>query len=707
MNYQMTITLESDLCVGSGESRGNAIDLDLCTNANGVPYIPARRLKGCLRETAEFLAEAGQTEDFSCASEENIGSLFGDAYGREGLLTIHDAHLPDAALIDTALRRIRTSGRTYLYRAAHPEGVKRIYTAVRGQTRLEDGLKVDGTLRFTRVLTKYNALFNVDKPLCFIAEVSINSEDGRLDKLEELLEACCSGTRHIGNGRNRGLGNVAITLSRKEAERAPAIPDFVPEPDSEYCMEYRILLESPVTIPDFGRSMTMIPGRSMIGCLSACFAGMDGQKKEQFDDLFLNGTVRWSALTPVLEGRRTNPAPNFIMKLKNDGGKLINIFAQPDSAWKSLKPKTVSESYAVQAGEGIRIADVRTGAVYHNSMKQSMLYTQESVNAGYIYGGTVTFPGRYYRDIKELLTSARIRFGRSKNAQYANCRLLEILEPQKPANPVRLVSGTVYVVLESDLAVIEEGRYITENRELREYIAGQLGLKPEETETAGDNVQYGISGGFQNLWNMQKMQIPVVKAGSVLVFKTGEAEVPSEARIGSMKQEGLGRVCVYSEAEMQGFTDIRREEIDKYTDAEDEEAVRQIEEKLTLSVVRETLLYYARVYRTGIRDIPVSRLRLMLMTAESYPDFLAKVGTIKTSDVSSEKSGRKSAAEAFLKDFYGEGGKISWEKLLESEPGLYEGIKNQPGLMEKTEEMWKLPLSAVLHTMHYTKGGKA
>ena len=50
------ITLRSDLCAGNGESRGNAVDIDIVLTADGLPRIPARRLKGCLRAAAEELA---------------------------------------------------------------------------------------------------------------------------------------------------------------------------------------------------------------------------------------------------------------------------------------------------------------------------------------------------------------------------------------------------------------------------------------------------------------------------------------------------------------------------------------------------------------------------------------------------------------------------------------------------------------------------
>ena len=49
---KIKITLKSDLCAGSGYSYAGIIDSDICYSKNGIPYIPARRIKGCLREAA-------------------------------------------------------------------------------------------------------------------------------------------------------------------------------------------------------------------------------------------------------------------------------------------------------------------------------------------------------------------------------------------------------------------------------------------------------------------------------------------------------------------------------------------------------------------------------------------------------------------------------------------------------------------------------
>ena len=64
---KLEITLKSDLCVGSGYSYAGIIDSDVCYDDCGLPYIPAKRLKGCMREAAELIG----------ISEHEIERLFG------------------------------------------------------------------------------------------------------------------------------------------------------------------------------------------------------------------------------------------------------------------------------------------------------------------------------------------------------------------------------------------------------------------------------------------------------------------------------------------------------------------------------------------------------------------------------------------------------------------------------------------------------
>ena len=254
MEY-LKITLKSDLCAGNGESAGNAIDNDICVDDVGLPYIPARRIKGCLKQSAFDLEKMGY---LPTASKEKRKALFGDAYGNEGCVFIHDAVIKDAGSIRKYLKNeIRQKEHMVpdeIRKMAHASKIVDIFSSVRGQTKLQDGVKVDNSLRFTRVVGQYDP-FGSDSTerLTFYAPIYLNTED---TELRRLLESCCRATRHIGNSRNRGLGNVEVSLcSEGEVKKEQVCEADKKEvennrnTDARVKISYQVVLNAPLTLP--------------------------------------------------------------------------------------------------------------------------------------------------------------------------------------------------------------------------------------------------------------------------------------------------------------------------------------------------------------------------------------------------------------------------------------------------------------------------
>ena len=50
MNHKINVKLKSDALIGSGEGFGAIIDTDVVFDEVGIPYIPGRRIKGCLKD---------------------------------------------------------------------------------------------------------------------------------------------------------------------------------------------------------------------------------------------------------------------------------------------------------------------------------------------------------------------------------------------------------------------------------------------------------------------------------------------------------------------------------------------------------------------------------------------------------------------------------------------------------------------------------
>ena len=121
--YRLIITLKSDLCVGSGYSYAGIIDSDICYDALGLPYIPARRLKGCLREAAELIG----------LSDSEICDLFGagGASGAEGIF-IENAYVDHYNELRNDIARSGKNFRTYIT----PQSILEQFTVVKAQTRI-------------------------------------------------------------------------------------------------------------------------------------------------------------------------------------------------------------------------------------------------------------------------------------------------------------------------------------------------------------------------------------------------------------------------------------------------------------------------------------------------------------------------------------------------------------------------------------------
>ena len=151
--YLMKIELKSDLCSGNGESFGALIDNDICYDTYGIPYIPGKRLKGCLRDSAAELVNFGMYQ------ESEIKNLFGiKGQNKSSPLYVRDACIEN---YEDIIHDIENEGLSQT-------NVLDNFTYVRAQTAVEDsGIAKKGSLRYTRA---------VKKGICFYAEIKINSE---------------------------------------------------------------------------------------------------------------------------------------------------------------------------------------------------------------------------------------------------------------------------------------------------------------------------------------------------------------------------------------------------------------------------------------------------------------------------------------------------------------------------------------------------
>ena len=358
-------------------------------------------------------------------------------------------------------------------------------------------------------------------------------DDSKLtEEQKQLVEYSCLTLRHIGMNRNRGLGNIQLFLEEEESKKSFEHSKWLDQSTRgcpQVVLNYQRYLDSPITIQEYLENGSQIKARTMIGIFSNFYL-RNHSADETFEDLFLNGTVKWSALTPVINGNPSVQIPAMIMKLKNGGGKLINTFTQEDDAWKKQKPKSLDGSFLSYDSnkQTAYISQPETENSYHNRIhgvsnttidKKTGLYMQESLKQGMLYAGTILFPKELKNQIKELFSIDRLRLGRSKKTQYGNATIQKaVLSDAKDEKFVLEKDEPVFAILKSDLTLLEGAVFQTDEKSIRHAIAERSGLLNEIPEDFHDICRYRILTGFHSMWHLQKPKIKGVMGGSIYCF---------------------------------------------------------------------------------------------------------------------------------------------------------------------------------------------
>lgn len=198
MEIQLTVEALSPIHLGSGRADVN-VDADVVCDACGLPYFPARRFKGLLYESALEVREM----------EERAGTDFFHGKALEALFhhgtdaSAAQITLSNLYLAETEEYQHMQAAWTYLEAAygdiLTPQDLLGEYTSIRCQTRLEDGVAADGSLRNLRV---------VDAGVTFYGTLELTDGDAYLP----LLAAALRNLKEAGGKRSRGFGRLRCTM---------------------------------------------------------------------------------------------------------------------------------------------------------------------------------------------------------------------------------------------------------------------------------------------------------------------------------------------------------------------------------------------------------------------------------------------------------------------------------------------------------------
>ncbi len=208
--YKLKLELCSPTLVGSGEGFGALIDTDIVFDDVGIPYIPAKRIKGCLRDAAldvQDMCTLAEIQDVCIEIEKTFGKT-----GDEKAAPVYFSNLTIAPYQEYQQTRewltyALESGKYHT--VLSPSQIVKTFTELRQQTRIhEDGTADDGSLRTSRV---------IKKGICFYGEITVEDDDSN-KRIEQTLLLACSNFRAFGTKRNRGFGEVRCLLCDEQGK---------------------------------------------------------------------------------------------------------------------------------------------------------------------------------------------------------------------------------------------------------------------------------------------------------------------------------------------------------------------------------------------------------------------------------------------------------------------------------------------------------
>ncbi|SES98068.1 RAMP superfamily CRISPR-associated protein [[Clostridium] polysaccharolyticum] len=566
MSY-ILIELKSDTCVSSGEIYNCLVDSDICYDKYGLPYIPAKRMKGCLRESAEELRDWGY--------EIEIDEIFGEPGSHNAMLRISNANLCKSD--------INADYEDYLidikaYRNANyitTQSVLEQFAYMRTQTQIcnKSGVAKRNTLRSIRVLKR---------GLTFRANVSFSCNNEIVKDYIKQLEDCCKALKTMGLNRTRGMGEVEVSFHfEEEIEQSQTTLKTAyhrPLPDGEReKLQYVITLKSPLLTRSIsaGQDVTenYIEGAKVLGFL-VHHVGMGFEEFMNLGELICSNAYIYN------NGIRYLPASAALYSLKNNSGSIRDRVVD-DSIQEEYKKnlrgkieqlKSLKDIY-VSSNEmnEIHTMEVCTEIRYHHSRPEDKsigranakmydldsnsnmgsigageFYQLESLSEGQQFSGYVIgTPAQIELIEKAIRRHSKTRMGYNRSSEYGEVEF-ELVSAQEEKKDSIMCKQFVLKLESPLIQYSDDGAYTTESFAIIEALKKILNV--ETLKINKEFVKFKTLCGYNTTWKMRKPVIYAFDKGTTFVIEADceiDLSLFSDIWLGERVNEGYGEISVY------------------------------------------------------------------------------------------------------------------------------------------------------------------
>lgn len=607
----LRIELQSSLCTSTGVGRPGIADREVVFDAEGLPILPGRRLKGLLRDAYEELflipSAAGPLPD----PAELFGEI-GGAFSRQ--IRVGNGELAGGAEMGRWLRGARQRKLPVTR-----ESVMAAFAGVRRQTSIarDTGAPARDTLRATRV---------IEKGTVFLAPV-----ERVPPRLKMVLALSAAALQSMGTSRTRGLGKVCCRLlddgvdlteqamaqlesgelagqsSSSEVLTWSVLQESSPQEGvgALHALLYTVTLSEAALFPRPGsdantvRSYDYVPGASVRGALAAAYLDQPGNRlDEQFNRLFLSGEVKYLIACPELFGNRALPTPLSVRRRKYRSDhvdlsrqekpreglsradvrwcQLASLQSQAPNRWKREVRRTFSYHHARPRDNriGRALSGEQAGAYGLDPALGGALFTYEGLAAGQTFHGAILGRPADLDAVRAVAPGGSIllRLGRSKSAQYGGEAELRFGKTvglssgggegdnwQLLGEPDELPKfNQLLVTLLSPMITVNMAGHPAPEFPLEQIVRGLQLPDIQEPVKAFARVEW--TGGFIGHQGLAVQQTPALSAGSAFVLQLPRFFAPGEldaqiaaaeaASYGLRVEDGFGRVRICPRIEL-------------------------------------------------------------------------------------------------------------------------------------------------------------
>ncbi len=703
---KFTITTKSYTAVASGEGAG-IIDSDVIYDNFGIPFIPAKRLKGLLRDSAQEILNF-----ITIANTNIIDEIFGTEL-RQGKTIFENAYIENYKNIKTEIEELRN--KKEYKNLLSKSNILSFYTILRQQTAIDDrGIAKEHSLRTIRVL-KPDIKFEA------IVDDSTLSQQARA-----LLYLAIKNLCRLGLNRNMGFGlvecNTVIdnvnhdnvlnllqnsSFSQEASENTTEVTSFLQNyTSSNIVTKYlKITTLSPVLLSertgDLNTTDTRlyIPGTTIRGLLANTLIKKldlnvsNAHLNPLFKTCFIDDKLSISFAYPSEKDKIFTPFPQNLQSEKGEKYEVNDIF------YNNSKNTKANSGFVYIDNSVIEKTKISTRAYFHGTRDDrkgkntdGAIFYYDSIEPQQEFIVSISAPEDVLNDLLNLTSNSfEGRIGRSKTSQYGKIKIEWIDNLNQEPSDLTGEDEITLVSISPMILFNEHGTAETSKELLKEYLKNKINA---DFEVHNQVCRITKVDYFNGQWACKSQSFRAFSEGSVFHLKFSKLidenllntllDIEKNG-IGELTQMGYGRVK---------FIKIFHEEL-KISDIKNNKSYNPIQPTYTKNILEKILdeqykiitEHLGRQDTKNYKKISASlcgRMIKVLQKPETNSGFIKNFLNHEKNGIKEKKAG-KQLEDAHISEKL----KDEFKKLNNQEYTICNNIKNQINYTPDTEKLYK------------------